>query len=78
MVEYEFIEIQHQSDEYQRIDSSIHDLILKVNSKDNTITIKRVKDSWNREEIIKLLDEYMMYFQFHSISDKDNWIEQNL
>ena len=28
---------------------------LKINPKDNTITIKKVKDSWNREEVEKLL-----------------------
>ena len=27
---------------------------LKINPKDNTITIKKVKDSWNREEVIEL------------------------
>ena len=30
---------------------------LKINSKDNTITIKKVKDNWNREEVDRLLDE---------------------
>jgi ketol-acid reductoisomerase len=28
---------------------------LKVNPKDNTITIKKLKDSWNREEVINIL-----------------------
>lgn len=28
---------------------------LKINPKDNTITIKKVKDSWSREEVIKLM-----------------------
>jgi hypothetical protein len=27
----------------------------KINSKDNTITIKKLKDSWNKKEIINLL-----------------------
>ena len=26
----------------------------KINPKDNTITITKIKDSWNREEVIKL------------------------
>lgn len=33
--------------------------ILKVNSKDNTITIKKIKDSWTREEVIELLKSYL-------------------
>ncbi len=35
--------------------SQIAPFRLKVNSKDNTITIKKVKDSWNREELESLL-----------------------
>jgi hypothetical protein len=31
---------------------------LKVNSKDNTITIKGIKDSWSREEVFVLFSEY--------------------
>jgi hypothetical protein len=30
-------------------------LRLKVNPKDNTITIKKLKDSWNRDEVISLM-----------------------
>lgn len=33
---------------------------LKINPKDNTITIKEVKDSWNREEIKKLLTKIVL------------------
>jgi hypothetical protein len=32
-------------------------LKLKINPKDNTITIKKVKDSWNRVELINLLQD---------------------
>ena len=31
---------------------------LKINSKDNTITIKKIKDSWNREELINLISDH--------------------
>ena len=44
-------------------------LYLKINPKDNTITIKKLKDSWNREEITKILLD-------RGISKE--WIEQNL
>jgi len=35
--------------------------ILKINNKDNTITIKKLKDSWNKEEVKQLMvDAYKM------------------
>jgi hypothetical protein len=38
---------------------------LKVNPKDNTITIKKVKDSWNKEEVINLCTKaYSMGYTF--------------
>lgn len=57
---------------------------LKLNSKNNTITIKKIKDSWSRDEVLKLVksaystaleeakDEMVNYFYFN------NWIKQNL
>ena len=52
----------------------------KVNSKDNTITIKKLKDSWNRDEVVKLLEEYRQFTWSHgsSIQDLNNWIKKNL
>ena len=49
--------------------------------KDNTITIRRVKDSWSRDEIIEIfnkmyatgiIDAYVKKIDF------DKWIEENL
>ena len=34
---------------------------LKINPKDNTITIKKAKDSWNKEEVIRLLEKYISF-----------------
>lgn len=55
----------------------------KVNPKDNTVTIKKVKNSWNREEVINLIDD--LWDTVHgridfNISQEvlDNWIKQNL
>jgi hypothetical protein len=55
---------------------------LKVNPKDNTITIKKLKDSWNREEVINLCK---IIFSCGQLSSKNNnsfefnkWIKQNL
>lgn len=53
---------------------------LKVNPKDNTITIKKLKDSWNRNEVIELINKHT--FEFNglnkSYSELNKWIEENL
>ena len=62
---------------------------VKINPKDNTITIKKVKDSWNREEHINNLLKYksdllveLMKCKEQNKSLKkeftDKWIEENL
>lgn len=62
--------------------------VLKV-ADDNTITIKPIKDSWNREEVIELLSKAISNHCMLSISDQpynekekdeliDNWISKNL
>lgn len=62
----------------------------KVNPKDNTITIKKVKDSWNREEVVtlvlKMQHDFTRYKEgFHFVPNMReiakwsyNWIEENL
>jgi hypothetical protein len=57
--------------------------ILKTHPKDNTITIKKVKDSWSREEVRNLLDnlwDYIMDNKHNKTNSKDydKWIEENL
>ena len=52
---------------------------LKINPKDNTITIKKVKDSWNREEVIKLLrDAHLDIVDGNYSKGLNKWIEENL
>ena len=61
---------------------------LKINSKDNTITIKKVKDSWTREELIvftrkAITDAFVHPEKFTEgicldINMVNNWIEENL
>ena len=64
---------------------------LKIKAKDNTITIKKVKDNWCREEIIKLFHQFgseatskqisFNHIPSEFIADKleiDKWIEKNL
>jgi len=50
---------------------------LKINPKDNTITIKKVKDSWNREEVLAIIDQTWGY-KNESIRTKEEWIALNL
>jgi hypothetical protein len=63
---------------------------VKINPKDNTITIKKLKDSWNKEEHISNLIKYRKdYEQFKKDSHfgpneteinnwSNKWIEENL
>ncbi len=63
---------------------------LKVNPKDNTITIKKVKHSWSREEVVvltlKMQHDFEQYKRDCHYSPNtreiaewtDKWIEQNL
>ena len=64
---------------------------LKINSKDNTITIKKVKDSYTREEHISNIKKFSLELgsKIHcflkedgtlsiSIQDVNKWIEENL
>jgi hypothetical protein len=62
---------------------------LKISSKDNTITIKKVKDSWSREEVIQLASNVFRAGHERGFSGYprtenwtkqtlENWIEQNL
>lgn len=52
--------------------------ILKINSKDNTITIKKVKNNWNREEVIELLTKLNHTLDIGSNRTFEEWIEENL
>jgi len=68
---------------------SIKELKLKINPKDNTITIKKVKDSWSRKEHIKQLEEVAdlsykagLLAARNGVTRNDwtltDWIEENL
>lgn len=49
---------------------------LKINPKDNSITIKKVKDSWTRDEVISLLQQFNN--DKSGVFDCTKWIEENL
>ena len=48
-------------------------------SKDNTITIRKVKDSWSRDEVVELIKKYSNECTGQPWFDTDDkWIEENL
>ena len=51
---------------------------LKINPKYNTISIKKVKDSWNREEVENLIYTAMKDRCYTTIAEWKKWIEENL
>lgn len=64
-----------------------NNLILKVNTKDNTITIKKLKDNWNLEEIKSILlqfakdcneNEDLIRYYNRDYKNLNNWIQKNL
>ena len=64
-----------------------NNLILKVNPKDNTITIKKLKDNWNLKEIKSILlqfakdcnkDEDLIRYYNEDYKNLNNWIQKNL
>jgi len=74
MVEYEYVKSMDMDD--PDLNDYIYDR-LKLNP-DNTINIKSVKDSWTREEMIKVCKEVMRVSSYTSTFDFDEWIESNL
>ncbi len=54
------IEYSYKGEQYNE-NSTLNTNHPKVNPKDNTITIKKLKDSWNEEEVFKLMDDYQDY-----------------
>lgn len=66
--------------EYENFDSHVLGLDrIKINPKDNTITIRKVKDSWNREEVKELLEKWVDNTQKHKGSLLLwEWIKENL
>lgn len=55
MVEYEKLFTGWNEDQSEKT----HDEFIKVNPKDNTITIKPIKDNWTREELDRILNDVM-------------------
>ena len=93
LIEYELISNEEYFGNTINPDDDVpyFDERLKINSKDNTITIKKVKDSYTREEVIDLImravgeshDWSREHNDIHSINiiEKrflNKWLEENL
>ena len=84
LVEYEDIiynpekEREYQSNDRINLEDCDKQFRLKINPKDNTITIKKVKDSWNREEVIELIYKYCKEMTQCISEEDEKWIEENL
>ena len=56
---------------------------LEINPKDNTITVKKVKNNWNYEEQIDVIEKYLLtkeidVYRRTKRSDIKKWVEENL
>ena len=80
LVEYELISNEEYFGNTVNPDDDVpyFDERLKINHKDSTITIKKVKDSWNREEVENLIYTAMKDRCYTTIAEWKKWIEENL
>ena len=84
LVEYSPSSITIQTYSEQQINDNLKALTLKINPKDNTITIKKLKDSWNRGDVIEQM--WLAYKAANTIFEDEsalrvefnNWIDKNL
>ena len=89
LVEYELISNEEYFGNTVNPDDDVpyFDERLKINLKDNTITIKKIKDSWNREEVIELCKQAFIDGTYAGgfgpnektiNSETEKWIGENL
>ena len=80
LIEYELISNEEYFGNTVNPDNDVpyFDEKLKINPKDNTITIKKVKDSYTREEVENLIYSAMKDRCYTTIAEWKKWIEENL
>lgn len=89
LVEYEEIiynpekEREYQSNDRIYIEDCDKQTRLKINYNDNTITVKKVKNNWNCEEQIDVIEKYLLtkeidVYRRTKRSDIKKWVEENL
>ena len=80
LVEYELISNEEYFGNTVNPDDDVpyFDERLKINHKDNTITIKKAKDSYTKEEVENLIYTAMKDRCYTTIAEWKKWIEENL
>ena len=80
LVEYELISNEEYFGNTVNPDDDVpyFDERLKINHKDNTITIKKVKDSYTKEEVENLIYSAMKDRCYTTIAEWKKWIKENL
>jgi len=78
LVEYEKIDVDPDLKQNLRYYPDNFKLKLKINPKDNNITIKRLKNSWNREEVKQLMIDSYKISASNNLDQTIKWIEENL
>ena len=59
--------------------NNMNEVHLKINSKDNTINIKEIKNSWTKDEHVADIKRMIeLYATTYIQGDIDKWIEDNL
>jgi hypothetical protein len=78
LVEYDFVMCLNEPKCINCYSKCLISYKLKVNPKDNTITIKKVKDNWNKDEVIKILNKLNNTLNIGSDLTLEEWIKKNL
>lgn len=82
IVEYE-IKQHFESDKYKRknpLNGVWYEHKLKIDTEYNAINVKRLKESWNREEITNVLKSYREFVRKNraTLTDLKKWISENI
>lgn len=74
------VEYLRSSDGYYDEHDKWHWKLLAPKLKDNNIIIKKCKDSWSREEVIKLLTDFSFDFAYQNATEPflNEWIKEKL
>lgn len=85
-IEYEDVEVYTRDIPRHLLSPDDRDIIHKVKvAPDNTITIKKIKDNWNRTEVLDLIESFVLsthHIPLNKHPERDDainkWIKENL
>jgi len=69
------VEYSYKGQQYNEEDK-LNSLHAKVNPKDNTITIRKIKDNWDREEHCTDMQYYMEYCESNGYITPMDWLDK--